>query len=261
MSDTPLLEVEDLTISFGGAAPVVDQVSFTIGREGRLAVIGESGSGKSLSALAVIGLLPAGAEASGSIRFDGRQLLGRGDRELSRLRGERIAMVFQNPQTSLNPLMRVGRQIAEPLRQHKGHSRDTARVAAVELCARVGLPDPEHVVRSYPHQLSGGQRQRIGIAIALACEPELLIADEPTTALDVTVQAEVLAVLAEVLAGENTALLFITHDVALVPQVADEVMVMRHGRVVEHGAVDALVASPDDDYTQMLLAAARKTAL
>jgi peptide/nickel transport system ATP-binding protein len=170
-------------------------------------------------------------------------------------------MVFQNPQSSLNPLMRVGKQIAEPLRRHRGMDRDTARRAAVELCDRVGLPEPERAARAYPHQLSGGQRQRIGIAIALACRPALLIADEPTTALDVTVQAEVLALLAELIAAEGTTLLFITHDIALVPLVADDLMVMRHGRIVEAGPVATIVERPGDPYTIELLAAAERTAL
>ncbi len=255
-----LLEVTDLTVAFGPQV-VVERASFSIERGGRLAIIGESGSGKTLSALAVIGLTPETATVTGRVTFDGRELLGRPERELARVRGEEIAMVFQNPLTSLNPLMRVGKQIAEPLRRHHGMSRDQARRAAAELCSRVGLPDPTRIVRSYPHQLSGGQRQRIGMAIALACRPALLIADEPTTALDVTVQAEVLAVLAELIDTEGTALLFITHDVALVPVVADHLLVMRRGRIVEAGVVADLIAAPRHEYTAQLLAAARKTAL
>jgi peptide/nickel transport system ATP-binding protein len=260
MTVEPLLEVADLTVAFGDKV-VVDHVTFTIERGGRLAIIGESGSGKTLTALAVIGLAPDNATITGRVTFDGQQLLGRSDGELSKLRGARIAMVFQNPQSSLNPLMRVGKQIAEPLRRHRGMDRDTARRAAVELCDRVGLPEPERAARAYPHQLSGGQRQRIGIAIALACRPALLIADEPTTALDVTVQAEVLALLAELIAAEGTTLLFITHDIALVPLVADDLMVMRHGRIVEAGPVATIVERPGDPYTIELLAAAERTAL
>ena len=256
----PLLDVADLSVSFGDKV-VVDHVTFTIERGGRLAIIGESGSGKTLTALSVIGLAPDNATITGRVTFDGQQLLGRSDGEMSKLRGARIAMVFQNPQSSLNPLMRVGKQIAEPLRRHRGMGRDAARRAAVELCDRVGLPEPERAARAYPHQLSGGQRQRIGIAIALACRPALLIADEPTTALDVTVQAEVLALLAELIAAEGTTLLFITHDIALVPLVADDLMVMRHGRIVEAGPVATIVGRPGDPYTVELLAAAERTAL
>jgi peptide/nickel transport system ATP-binding protein len=256
----PLLEVRGLTVRFGDHV-VVDDVSFAIDARGRLALIGESGSGKTLTALSIIGLAPESAAITGSVRFNGDELLGRGDGELSKLRGEQIAMVFQNPQTALNPLMRVGKQIAEPLRRHHGMDRKAALRAAVALCERVGLPDPDRAARAYPHQLSGGQRQRVGIAIALACQPALLIADEPTTALDVTVQAEVLALLAELIAEEATALLFITHDVALVPLVADELMVMREGRIVERGPATAVIDDPRDAYTQGLIAAARETAL
>ena len=255
-----LLRVQDLRVAFGADA-VVDGVSFELAAGERLAIIGESGSGKTLTALAVIGLTPDTATVSGSVMFGGAELLGRSDRELSRVRGDEIAMVFQNPLTALNPLMRVGRQIAEPLRRHHGMDRTAARQAAVALCDRVGLPDPERTARSYPHQLSGGQRQRIGIAMALACRPALLIADEPTTALDVTVQAEILGVLADLIAREGTSLVFITHDVALVSRVADSVLVMRHGRVVEAGPVDAVLEHPEHDYTRLLVAAARKTAL
>lgn len=255
------LEVEHLTVSFGGAAPVVDDVSFTIDTGGRLAIIGESGSGKTLTALSIIGLTPDAATVSGRVVFDGRDLIGRGDRDLSKLRGEQIAMVFQNPMTSLNPLMRVGKQVAEPLRRHHGMDRKAAAAATAELCGRVGLPDPERTVRAFPHQLSGGQRQRVGMAMALACRPALLIADEPTTSLDVTVQAEVLAVLAQLVADEHTSLLFITHDVALVPVVADDMLVMRRGNIVESGPVSDIVQRPQHPYSRELLAAARRTAL
>jgi peptide/nickel transport system ATP-binding protein len=255
-----LLEVDDLTVSFAGV-PVVDRVSFAIDRGARMAIIGESGSGKTMTALAVIGLTPDDAHVEGSVRLDGVELLGRADRELSHVRGESISMVFQNPLTSLNPLMRVGRQVAEPLRRHHHLSRHEANDVALRLCDRVGLPDPDRAARAYPHQLSGGQRQRIGIAIALACRPALMIADEPTTALDVTVQAEVLALLAELVADEGTSLLFITHDVSLVPIVADHVLVMRRGRIVEQGDVRRVSAAPEHPYTQELLDAARRTAL
>ncbi len=252
-----LLEVSGLTVRFGEHT-VVDDVSFTIDEGERLAMIGESGSGKTLTALALIGLTPESATVSGSVRFNGNELIGRSERDIKELRGEQIAMVFQNPQTALNPLMRVGKQVAEPLRRHRGLSKRAADDAAIELCARVGLPDPERTVRAYPHQLSGGQRQRVGIAIALACRPALLIADEPTTALDVTVQAGVLALLTELIAAEGTALLFITHDVALLPTVADDVVVMRRGVIVESGTAASVIEKPQDPYTAELVAAARE---
>lgn len=255
-----LLEVEGLTVRFG-LNTVVDNVSFTLERGARIGIIGESGSGKTLTALSIIGLAPDTAQVTGSVRFDGRQLLGQRDGELSQLRGEQIAMVFQNPQTALNPLMRVGKQVAEPLRRHHGLTKAAAARAAAALCERVGLPDPARAVRAYPHQLSGGQRQRVSIAMALACRPALLIADEPTTALDVTVQAGVLELLTELISEEDTALLFITHDVALVPLVADEVLVMRRGAIVESGSAASVVEAPAHPYTVELLAAARKTAL
>jgi peptide/nickel transport system ATP-binding protein len=257
---TSLLEVEGLTVRFGEQT-VVDDVSFTIDHGQRLAIIGESGSGKTLTALALIGLTPESATVSGSVRFDGIELVGRRERDVKELRGEQIAMVFQNPLTALNPLMRIGRQVAEPLRRHHGLTKAAAAAAAIRLCERVGLPDPERIVRAYPHQLSGGQRQRVGIAMALACRPAVLIADEPTTALDVTVQAGVLALLAQLIAEEDAALLFITHDVALVPTVADELLVMRRGVVVEAGTAATVIDAPQHPYTVELLAAARKTAL
>ncbi len=253
-----LLEVTDLTVEIGGRR-VVDGVSFAIDAAGRLGVIGESGSGKTLTALAIVGLAPDAATVSGSVRLGGAELLGRSDREYAVLRGDEMAMVFQDPRTALNPVMRVGKQIAEPLRLHRGLGRRTALVAATELCARVGLPDPERTVRAYPHQLSGGQRQRVGIAMALACRPALLIADEPTTALDVTVQAEVMELLRQLVVEDGTALMFISHDLALVSTVVDDVLVMREGIIVERGGAGDLVAEPGHAYTRELLAAARHT--
>jgi peptide/nickel transport system ATP-binding protein len=253
-----LLRVEHLTVTIG-ANRVVDDVSFEVDRGQRLGIIGESGSGKTLSALSIIGLAPDVATVSGSVVLDGIELLGRSDRELARIRGDGVAMVFQNPMTALNPVMRIGRQISEPLRIHNGIGRADAAAAALEWCERVGLPDPERAVNAYPHQLSGGQRQRVGIAIALACRPGLLIADEPTTALDVTVQADVLALLDALIAEEGTALVFITHDIALVSEVAQSVVVMQAGRIVEHGATEQLVRRPGHEYTAELVAAARRT--
>jgi peptide/nickel transport system ATP-binding protein len=255
-----VLEVQDLTIAFDGT-PVVQGVSFEIEASTRLGLIGESGSGKTLTALSAIGLTPDAATVTGSVRIDGIEMIGRSDKHWSRLRGERIAMVFQNPQTALNPLMRVGRQIAEPLVLHRDLDRRAAGRRAIELCERVGLPDPERTARAYPHQLSGGQRQRIGIAIALACRPAVLIADEPTTALDVTVQAEVIELLRDMVADAGTALLFITHDLALVAQLCDRLAVMRGGRIVESGSTLDLLSSTTNPYTLELLAAARATGL
>ncbi len=253
-----VLEVTDLRVRLGGV-DVVDGVSFALAAGERLGLIGESGSGKSLTALAVLGLLPAGARVTGSVRLQSRELLGASDRELSRLRGRDLAMIFQEPSTALNPLMRVGRQISEPLRLHRGYSRQAAARAAVELATAVGLPDPQRLVRSYPHELSGGQRQRVCIAAALACRPVLLLADEPTTALDVTVQAEILALLGRLVAEAGTALLFITHDLAVVAAVTRRLAVLRRGRVVETGATDDVLRAPADPHTRALLAAARLT--
>ncbi len=239
----PILEVEDLTVELGGR-PVVDGVSFAVARGGRLGIIGESGSGKTISALSIVGLAPDSATVTGSIRFDGEELLDRDDRRMSAVRGDRIAMVFQDPRTALNPVMRIGRQISEPLRLHRGLDRKAAASAAVELCQRVGLPDPERIVRAYPHQLSGGQRQRVGIAMAMSCRPALLIADEPTTALDVTVQAEVMALLDQLVVEEGTALILISHDIALVSGVVSDIVVMRGGRIVERGAARGVAERP-----------------
>ncbi|KPI21926.1 Nickel-transporting ATPase [Actinobacteria bacterium OK074] len=253
-----LLDIAGLSVRIGGTT-VVDDVGLHLAPGERLALIGESGSGKSLTALAVLGLLPDGAAATGSVRFDGRELLGLGDRELARLRGDRMAMVFQEPMSALNPLMRIGRQLSEPLRLHRGFGRRKAAVAAVELAAQVGLPDPESVVRAWPHQLSGGQRQRVGLAMALATRPALLIADEPTTALDVTVQADMLKLLDDLVQQHGTALLFISHDLAVVTQLCPRAAVLKDGRLVEQGTTDTLVRQPQHPYTRRLVAAARAT--
>jgi len=254
----PLLVVEDLTVAIGGRN-VVEGVSFEIVEGGRLGVIGESGSGKTMTALAIVGLVPDTATVTGRIRLGGADLVGRDDKAFARLRGEQVAMVFQDPRTALNPVMRIGRQISEPVRLHRDVGRHEAARLAVELCRRVGLPDPERIARAYPHQLSGGQRQRVGIAMALACRPALLIADEPTTALDVTVQADVMALLRQLVVEDGTALLFISHDIALVSGVVDDVLVMRDGHVVERGPVAAVTGDPEHPYSRQLLEAARLT--
>ncbi|WP_410585931.1 ABC transporter ATP-binding protein [Amycolatopsis sp. lyj-23] len=251
-----LLEVEDLTVHIG-TRTLLEDISFTVDAGERVGLIGASGSGKSLTALAVLGLLPDGMTVRGSVRLDGTELLGRPDRALSAVRGERIAMVFQDPRTALNPLMRVGRQIAEPLRAHRGLTRKAAAAEAVALAGKVGLPDPGHAVRAFPHQLSGGQRQRVGIAIALACRPSVLLADEPTTALDVTVQAEILRLLDALVAEEGTALVFITHDLAVLAQVARRVLVLGGGRLLEDGTLADVLRAPRHPGTRALLDVAR----
>ncbi|WP_405485348.1 dipeptide ABC transporter ATP-binding protein [Nocardia sp. NBC_00511] len=250
----PLLDIRDLVIRFGDRT-VVDGVSLRVGRGETLALVGESGSGKSLTARAVLGLLPDGATVSGSIRLDGTEIVGAAEAELRPLRGTRAAMVFQEPQTALNPVQRIGTQIAEALRAHGRIGKAQARARAVELLGLVEIPEPEKRVDWYPHQLSGGQKQRVVIALALSGEPELLIADEPTTALDVTVQAEILELLRDLQRRNGTAVLFITHNLGVVAAIADRVTVLRAGRVVETQPVRELFAAPREDYTRELLAA------
>ena len=252
------LQVHDLVVELGGRR-LVDGVSFEVPDGARVGLIGESGSGKSLTALAILGLLPDGATAAGSIRWNDAELIGRSDRELARLRGDEIGIVFQEPRTALNPIRTVGRQIAESIRIHEGIGRREARTRAIAEAARVRLPDPESIVDRYPHQLSGGQRQRVATAMALACRPRLLIADEPTTALDVTIQAEILALLLGLVDDEGMSLLFITHDLAVLAQVATHGVVLEHGRVVENAPVRELLHTPRSPITQGLLRDATAT--
>jgi oligopeptide/dipeptide ABC transporter ATP-binding protein len=255
--DAPLLSVEDLRVHFwtgGGTVHAVNGISFDIGPGETLGIVGESGCGKSVTALALLGLLPrAGRVRSGSATFDSRDLLQLSQRALRRLRGRQIAMIFQDPMTSLNPVLTIGRQIREPLETHFGLGRKAATARAAELLDRVGIPNPDARISDYPHQFSGGMRQRAMIAMALACRPKLMIADEPTTALDVTIQAQILALLRELVAEERTALILITHDLGVVAGMCERVNVMYAGMFMETGSADQLFASPRHPYTLGLL--------
>jgi len=256
---TALLSVEHLTVRFG-ASTVVDDVSLTIDAGEKFALVGESGSGKSITALSVLGLVD-GASTSGRIVFDGNDLRGFSEPRMRAIRGGEIAMIFQEPMTALNPLHTIGAQIVEVLRLHEKLGRGEARDRAIALLDRTGIPEPARRVDAWPHQLSGGQRQRAMIAMALACKPRLLIADEPTTALDVTIQAQILALLDELQAELGMALLFITHDLNLVRRFTHRVGVMERGKLVETGRTAAVFASPQHRYTQALLASRPKRAV
>ena len=260
-----LLEVKDLSVAFAQGQRTtlaVDKVSFSIAKGETLALVGESGSGKSVSALSILKLLPypSASHPSGSVRFKGQELLDADESDLRRVRGNDITMVFQEPMTSLNPLHTVERQIGEILEVHQNIKGDAARARIVDLLAKVGIRDPETRLLDYPHQLSGGQRQRVMIAMALANNPDLLIADEPTTALDVTVQAQILKLLKELQAEFGMALLLITHDLGIVRKMADNVVVMQHGKAVESGDAKEVFANPQHAYTKMLLTAEPKGA-
>ncbi|WP_410823860.1 ABC transporter ATP-binding protein [Methylobacterium oryzisoli] len=249
-----LLAIRDLSVAYGGV-PALAGLDLAIARGETLALVGESGSGKSQAALAVMGLLPEAARVSGSARFDGTELIGLARPALDRIRGARIGMVFQEPMSALDPLFPVGRQIALPLHAHRGLGRAQARARALDLLSLVGLRDAGARLSAYPHELSGGERQRVMIAMALACEPDLLIADEPTTALDVTVQAQILALLADLKARLGLAMLFITHDLRLVRRMAERVAVLRAGRLVEAGPTERIFAHPESPEARDLLAA------
>ncbi|QEM80578.1 ABC transporter ATP-binding protein [Halomonas binhaiensis] len=255
-SATPLLEVDELSVDFDlphGQVTAVKNISFTLSPGETLALVGESGSGKSVTSTATMRLLPELAKAHGAIRFKGEDILQATPKRMRRIRGGNIAMIFQEPMTSLNPLHRIGYQIGEVLHRHKALKGRAARTRAMELLAQVGIPEPERRIDSFPHELSGGQRQRVMIAMALAGEPELLIADEPTTALDVTVQAQILELLKELQQRYGMAILFITHDLTIVRHFADRVCVMRRGELVEQGRTQALFANPQHPYTRMLI--------
>ncbi len=257
----PLLEVTDLRTYFHtdqGMARAVDGVSFTVEKGEVLGIVGESGSGKSVTALSLLQLVatPPGEIMEGSsVRFDGRELLDLSAREMRAVRGNDIAMIFQEPMTSLNPVYTVGDQIAEAVRLHRDVSRKEARAQAIRMLQLVGIPSPEERVDAYPHQLSGGQRQRVMIAVALSCEPDLLVADEPTTALDVTIQAQILELVAGLRERLGMAVILITHDLGVVAEVCDRVIVMYGGQVVEEGTVEQIFADARHPYTQGLLRA------
>ena len=258
MPPLPLLAVSNLHIRLQtprGPADAVRSINFTLARGETLGLVGESGCGKSLTAMALLGLLPDSAQVSGSIRLDGAEMLGQNDATLCRIRGKRIGMVFQEPMTALNPVHSIGRQVAEPLRLHLGLSATAARAQALALLDRVGIADAARRMDQYPHQFSGGQRQRITIAMALACGPDLLIADEPTTALDVTVQQQILALIQSLVAERGMALVLISHDLGVIAQNVSRMLVMYGGSVVESGPTAAVFSAMAHPYTRGLFAA------
>jgi microcin C transport system ATP-binding protein len=263
LTDTPLLSVRNLSVAFtqgGRQSLAVDRISFDVAKGETVALVGESGSGKSVSALSVLKLLPypAASHPSGEILFEGDDLLSKDEKSLRKVRGNDVTMIFQEPMTSLNPLHTIERQIGEILRIHRGMGENAARARTLELLEEVGIRDAEKRLGAYPHQLSGGQRQRVMIAMALANEPKLLIADEPTTALDVTVQAQILELLAKLKTRNGMSMLFITHDLGIVRKIADRVCVMTKGKIVEAGPTKDIFARPQHDYTRHLLASEPK---
>lgn len=253
-----LLTVENMSISLADSGKIlVEGINFSLDKGERLGLIGESGSGKSITALAVLGLLPGSMTVNGRITLAGTDVINSTERELVSIRGSKAAIIFQEPLSALDPLMRVGRQIAGPLKLHQKLVGDASRREIYALLERVQLSDPERITRSFPHELSGGQRQRIAIAMALACKPEILIADEPTTALDVTVQGEVLSLLDELVKAEGMSLMFITHDLPVIARVVNHLLVMQHGHIVEDGSTTGIIESPNHPYTKKLIEAAR----
>ncbi|MDO1580814.1 ABC transporter ATP-binding protein [Rhizobium oryzicola] len=257
-TETTVLTVKDLKVNFttpDGEVNAVKGVNFDVRKGETLAIVGESGSGKSQTMMAIMGLLAKNGRVSGSARYGSAEMIGASPKALNDVRGSKITMIFQEPMTSLDPLYTVGKQISEPLIHHRGMGKAQARARVLELLKLVGIPEPERRIDSYPHELSGGQRQRVMIAMALANEPDLLIADEPTTALDVTIQAQILDLLADLQKRFGMAIVLITHDLGVVKHVADRVVVMRRGEVVEQGTRDDIFERPTADYTKMLLAA------
>jgi len=254
----PLIDVADLSVRLNtsrGRAEAIRGVNFTLARGETLGLVGESGCGKSITALALMGLLPDSAVVGGSICFDGRELVGLSDRDYCRLRGNRISMIFQEPMTALNPMHTIGHKVAEPLRRHTGCSAAEARAQAIALLERVGLPDAMKRVDAYPHQFSGGQRQRVTIAMALACQHDVLIADEPTTALDVTIQRQILDLIADLVAERGMSMILISHDLGVIGENVRRMMVMYGGTVVESGPTDAVFTRMGHPYTQGLFRA------
>jgi peptide/nickel transport system ATP-binding protein len=261
VSSSPILSVRDLRVNFridkNSEFEAVKKISFDMGHRETVALVGESGSGKSVTSLAIMGLLPKENSRvldGSSIKFNGRELVGLSQAQMREIRGDDLSMIFQEPMSSLNPVFRVGDQIAETLREHRDLSRGAARARAIELLDEVGIPEPQRRVDMYPHEMSGGQQQRVMIAMAISCEPKLLIADEPTTALDVTIQRQILELMAKLQKQRQMSILFITHDLAVVGEIADRVVVMRHGEIREQGAAQQIFNSPQDSYTKGLLA-------
>mgnify|MGYP000235769028 CR=1 FL=1 len=255
----PLLEVDNLQVEFSterGVARAIDGVSFNVNEGETLGIVGESGCGKSVTSLSVMGLIPRppGRIVGGEIRFAGQDLTQLSDKAYRKLRGRDMSMIFQEPMTALNPVFTIGNQISDVLRRHKGLSRKQARTRGIEMLAEVGIPAPDKRIDEYPHQLSGGMRQRVMIAMALSCEPKLIIADEPTTALDVTIQAQILELMKDLTADHGTAVILITHDLGVVAETCDRAAVMYCGRIIEQGPVDALFEQPRHPYTAGLLA-------
>ncbi|MDY3291973.1 MAG: ABC transporter ATP-binding protein [Parolsenella sp.] len=253
-----LLEVDDLKMYFhtaDGVVKAVDGVSYTLDRGETLGVVGESGSGKSVTAMTIMGLIemPPGKIEGGDVRYRGHSLLEMSEAEMQQIRGNDIAMVFQDPMTSLNPVYTIGRQLGEGLRLHRGYTKEQATQRAIELLDMVGIPNPEQRVKDYPHQFSGGMRQRVMIAMALACDPDILIADEPTTALDVTIQAQIIELMQEMQEKNGNAIIMITHDLGVVADVADKIMVMYAGRPVEFGTAEEIFYHPTHPYTWGLM--------
>jgi oligopeptide transport system ATP-binding protein len=256
MTGAPVLEVDNLTVALRtarGMRRAVDGVSFTIGEGEILGVAGESGSGKTITALSLLGLLPIGARTSGSVRFQGRELLGLSRKQLREVRGKQVALVSQDPATSLHPLLRIDVQMTEHVRAHLGFSKEQARQRAIEMLDAVRIPDPESALLSHPHQFSGGMRQRIAIAMALACEPRLLVADEPTTALDVTVQAGILRLLDQLRRERGVSVMIITHDLGVMSTVSDRICVLYGGKVAEYGVTGSVLGRPRHPYTEGLM--------
>ncbi len=254
----PILKVENLSVELKtreGTSPVIDELSFELNAGETLSFVGESGCGKSMTALGIMGLLPEKISrvSSGRILFQGEDLASVSQKRLQEIRGNEISMIFQEPMTSLNPVYTIGEQIGEILRRHKGLNRKQSFLQALDLIEAVQIPDPKNKIHSYPFQLSGGQRQRVMIAMALACEPKILVADEPTTALDVTVQAQIFDLLKELRAKTNTAIILITHDMGVVYEMAQKMIVMYAGRKVEEGSVNQVIKSPAHPYTQGLI--------